>query len=286
MVRSMTRKPGDYPDKRDNQMIYKNKLQIVNISYLITRYETTRSINIFIGGRTKWCIHCELIKNDNIVNPLGYLIKIQYDNLCSLSQSIKRGNDIKQIIYVLIQYIYNTYPSVQRLSFNDLSIKSCDNEDEVSLAVMTYLYMGQTWYEKNFGAKISPDYSTELKRIITIYNNTKNNKWDIMKETIQNNSLSQMTDTEMEELYNQANTWIDFFKPIYEKIDIGDFCMFISPWISKFIVKYFNNLQGLQYMIPIKEYNIQYSIDDYVEQVGGKKYTRKIKLRPAKDYQE
>lgn len=283
----MTKKPGDYPEKNESQIIRKTKIQLRNIYLLVSIYESDKSINIYIGGRKKWCIHCELIKTNNIVQPKGYLIKVRYDSLCSLDQPIQQGFDTKQLVYFLIQYIYDTYPTVKELAFNDLSVKSCDNDDEVSLAIMTYLYMGQTWYEKNFGAFISPEYSTELEWILTNYTNNKNIKWDIMKETIQNNSLTQMSDTELETLYIQSKTWIEFFKPIYEKIDIGDFCMFISPWISKFTVKYFNNLQGLQYMMPIKNYNVKYSLHEYNEQMGGKKTTRKIKRKYAtKDYQE
>jgi hypothetical protein len=286
MVRSMSKKPGDYPEKCDNQTIQKKKVLLGNKSILLTEYVSDRSINIHIGGKTKWCIHCEVIKKDGSIQSNGYLIKVRYDNLCSLDSIFKRGFDTKQLIYFLIQYIHDTYPSVQELQFNDLSTKSCDNEDEVSLAVMTYLYRGQTWYEKNFDATITYDYIDDLDRIVVKYNAAKLIPWDIMKETIQNNSMTQMTNTELETLYNRTKTWIKFFNTIYETIDIGDFCMFISPWIDKFILKYFNNLQGLNYTMPVKDYNIQYSIVDYVEQVGGKKYTRKIKRRPAKDYQE
>lgn len=55
-------------------------------------------------------------------------------------RKIQSGGDIKKLLQLLIQYIHDIYPDVKYLSFSDLSTYRCDNESNVNLAVMTYLY--------------------------------------------------------------------------------------------------------------------------------------------------
>jgi hypothetical protein len=283
MPRPPVRKPGYYPDKRENETVTKTKLQIGKKNILLITYESERAINIYVGGPEKWCIHCELIKRENQVQPLGYLIKLRYDMLCSLEHNFAKGHDIKQILYILSRYIYDKYPNVKELSFNDLSTRQCDNENDVNLAVMTFLYAGKTWYEKNFNAYIASHNKSEMEKIKRKYSEAKSIPWEEMKETVRNNPYSGMTDDEMGELYMNTETWKEFFETIYDKIEIADFCMFISTWVDAFIQKYFNNLQGLTYIMPIVRYNIDYKESNYVN-VGGRRYTRKATRKVAKDY--
>jgi hypothetical protein len=93
-----------------------------------------------------------------------------------------------------------------------------------------------------------------------------------------------MTDEELETLYNNSQSWEQFFGTIFTRIEISDFCMFISEWIDSFIQKYFNNLQGLTYHIPIKNYNISLNISNYQNSIGGRRYTRKASRKQDKDY--
>ncbi len=284
MLRSKIKRNGYYPSISDGQNVTKKQIHIGNSqSFLLVSYETSRKIDIYIGGPDKWCINCELVKDaNNEVKQQGYLIKARYDMLCSLEHSFAKGKDTRQLILFLIQYINNNYKSVKGLQFNDLSTRSCDNDVHVNLAVMTYLYSNKTWYQKNFGAFISPQNKEEFNKIIQKYNYSKKIAWDIMKETIANCEESGSSDDELEQLYNDANTWKEFFEPIYNKLEIADFCIFISNFIDKFIIKYFNNLQGLTFIIPIRDYNIKYTENKHNR--GGRRYTQKKSLHIAKDY--
>lgn len=280
--------PGDYPNTRNNETVNQKIIKINNSqSFLLVTYESQRAITIYVGGHTKWCICCDLSKKENQIQPLGYLNQIRYDIECSLEHSFLKGKDTKQLLYILIQYINNTYPEVKGLLFSDLSMKRCDDNEDVNLAVMTYLYSDQTWYEKNFGAYISPISEDEYKRIKKNYekvDNKKNNKveWDEMCETIQNNeAITKMTEAYLENLYINSKTWKEFFEPIYNKIKIENFCIFISSWLPKFINKYFNNLQGLKYILPIRDNKIKYTESKYI--TGGR-YTRKSTRKENKDY--
>jgi hypothetical protein len=274
---------GSYPLPESNQTLTKKKL-IIKASYsvLVCVYESNKKIAIFLGGHDKWCIHVELVKDEKekIVKPKGYLVKVRYDSLCSLDTNYAKGHDTKQLVKIMMEYIVNNYPSVTQLSFNDLSTKKCDNQNDVNLAVMTYLYSEESWYEKNFCAFISNDNINELKKYENKFINSKSLPWEIMKETIM--LPPKFTELEIEDLYNKTKSWKDFFSPIYTKIGIADFCIYISPWIDSFIIKYFNNLQGLEYMMPVKYYHIQYSEAEY--QRGGRRFTRKATRKISKDY--
>ena len=279
MPRPPLKRNGFYPNTSQNNTIKLTKTAICiknSKSFLLVSQETNRTINIYLGGPEKWCVHCELIKDENNeLKEIGYLVKLRYDMLCSLEHNFARGQDTKQLLYFLIQYIHNTYPTVNVLQFNDLSTRKCDNMTEVNLAVMTYLYTEKTWYEKNFGSYISPQSQQEYDRIKTQYNKSKEIPWETMKYTIQNyDNITKMNDSEMERLYNDTNNWKNFFEQIYNKIEIGDFCVFISSWLNSFILKYFNNLQGLSFFMPIKDYKINYSESKYMR--GGRRFTRRI----------
>ena len=286
-----SKRPCDYPNKRDNETITKTVIRIgASQSFLVVKYESTKSINMYIGGHTKWCINCDIIKRDGVIQPLGYLNQIRYDILCSLEHSFIKGIDTKNILYFLVQYINNTYPDVKELLFSDLSTKTCDNGIDVNLAVMTYLYSEQTWYEKNFGAYIAPISNEEYTRIKEGYKKVDkdgNNKvdWDTISETIYNttsNDDKMLTKLSLEELYNKSTTWKEFFEPIYSKIKIHKFCIFISSWLPRFINIYFNTLQGLKYIIPIRDNRIDYVESEY--KIGGRRFTRKSTRKHDKDY--
>lgn len=277
------RQQGEYPEKRNNETVKKRVIKInPSNSFLVVTYESEKTITLYVGGHTKWCIYCDISKKDNKIQPLGYLNQIRYDIQCSLEHSFLKGKDTKQILYFVIQYINNTYPDVKELLFSDISTKQCDNLTDVNLAVMTYLYTNQTWYEKNFGAYISPISEEEYKWIKKNYEKQDEKgfnkvEWDDMKETIKGE-----LPIDLEELYCKTKTWKEFFEVIYEKIKIEKFCIFISNWLPTFINKYFNNLQGLKFILPIKDNNLLYEEVEY--KTGGRRFTRKSTRKLYKDY--
>lgn len=263
-MRATIRKEGEYP----TTLIFNREiLKLENKTIILSTSETNRSINIYLGGVKHWCIHCELIKENNMIKEEGYLVKIRYDMLCSVEENINRGGDITKLLKLLIQYVYDTYPEVKYLLFNDLSIRRCDNGYDTNLAVMTYLYTEKTWYEKNFGATISPQSAITFKDIIDKLNTSKHIPWDTMKETLYNYKVLPYTESEIEQMYTSAKTWKEFFEPIQKKIEISEFCIFVSSWLDSFILKYFNNLMGLTYRLPIKTTNIPYTKNTFT---GGR----------------
>lgn len=279
-LRSQIKRDGDYPTHIKG---IQHQLKIDNHTIILTTYETETSIIIYLGGVKHWCIHSTIHKDDNNkIKEEGFLVKIRYDLLCSVEEKIQAGGDIKKLLQLLIQYIHDTYPEVTYLSFSDLSTfrekgiaepsglgtRRCNSGAHVNLAVMTYLYSGKTWYEKNFDATIAQQSKDTLDDIIKRWNKSKiQTPWYIIKEMMYNYKELPYTEKELEELYKEALTWNDFFEPIFQKIDIAQFCIFVSAWLDSYIIQYFNNLMGLTYDMPIKPTNIVYTKSEFV---GGR----------------
>jgi len=236
-LRSKVKKEDDYPS---NTIGKRELLEVENKTIVLTTYEKNSLISIYLGGVKHWCIHCDIVKGDNgKIEEKGYLIKIRYDLLCSMEENIQRGGDISKLLKLLLQYIHNTYPSVKYLSFTDLSSRRCDNGIDTNLAVMTYLYSGKTWYEKNFDVTIAEQSEDTLKQILHYYNESKKVPWIKIKDIMSNYKIL----------------------PYSERM--SKFCIFVSSWLDGFTLKYFNNLMGLTYKMQIKPTNISYIQKDF-----------------------
>lgn len=93
-ISSQIRRDGDYPI--DKTPTTRNALKIDNHTVIETIYETTKTVNMYLGGVKRWCIHCELIKDENnTIKETGFLIKIRYDMLCSIEERVGRGGGYK-----------------------------------------------------------------------------------------------------------------------------------------------------------------------------------------------
>lgn len=275
-LRSQVKREGDYPIGKT--ITKRFALKIDNQTIILTIYESKSDIDIYLGGIKRWCIHSTIHRDkNNKIKEEGFLVKIRYDMLCSIEEKIQAGGDIKKLLQLLIQYIYDTYPEVKYLSFNDSSTRRCNNEINVNLAVMTYLYSEKTWYENNFDVTIGQQSKVALDDIIIKLNKSKIiTSWSEIKDTMYNYKVLPFTEQELETLYtdlsdvtndDKKKKWIDFFEPIFKRIGIAQFCIFISTWLDKFIIQYFNNLMGLTYQMPIKETGVKYTKTDFV---GGR----------------
>lgn len=276
-----SKKPGDYPTGENSQhkSYTLEKITVGSFGLFCRTYETSERINLYFGGMEKWCTHVQLIR-EPLSSPksLGYLIKVRYDSLCSLSKNTERSGNTVMIVKTMLQYIADKYPTVTQLQFNDLSQRTCDNQTEAFLGVMTYLYLGKTWYMKHFNATIHPDSVSFMEQAVDKLNRAKiENKWEKMRLTITNKEgYIPMTDVEMGKLYDSSPTWQVFFRTILNSADISLFCMFFSEWQDTFIQMYFNNLVSVSFLMPVVSQGFEYKINEYRAEGGRrKKQTRK-----------
>lgn len=264
----------------------KQTVKIGTKSLLMTIRENSDSVNIYIGGHDLYCIYIYIMKDKSIYSSrfdtsIANLPGIEYNQNCSLEYNFRRGIDSTMILKFAITYVFNKYPHVKGISFNDASFRACDNGKQVSLAMMSYISTGQTWYEKNFGAYLTSESFTHFEPIKQKFQDAKATlSWEIMKG-IMDNSFP-IDESKMKELYESAKTWQEFFGPIKDAIDISGFCIFVEPWLNNFINETMDySILGLKYILPVKDYAVVYTLSEY--QRGGRRFTRFIKKKKG-DY--
>lgn len=264
------RKPTDYPTEYplfSTQQIEQGKHRL-----LCKTYTTERTIHIYLGGKEAWCVYVSLSRTDAMSppQPMGYLDKVQYDQLCSLNHSLERsGGGTVLLLKIMIQYIAGKYPTVTHLHVLDASTRKCNNHQEVNLAVMSYLISGQTWYMKYIGAEVAPEYRSQWDKFVRGLTDAKDLPWEIMHEIIADADHNlPMTEEEMGQLYQASPTWQAFFRVLVDASDIGRFCQFMSSWQSRFIRRYFTTLQDIHFHAPIVSYSLPMTITPYQEGRG------------------
>ena len=275
---------GKVPTPRAGTLVIKKTIKIGNKSLLMTTHESNSSIIIYIGGHDTYCIDAQILKpSSKEPVTIGNLTKIRFDVNCSLEHNFVRGFDTNMILKLLLTYIHDIYPTTKAMRFSDASTQTCDNGFSVDLSEMLYLITGKTWYEKNFGAYLD-GYSLEnFKTLETGFQAKKSTiSWEMMKDIITTDLP--LTDDEMKQLYDSAVTWQDFFGGLSEKIGIPEMCNFMAPWLHRFIQQYFRfNFMANTYMIPVGDYKIPYTVLEYKNIRGGRRFTRKRVKLPMRD---
>jgi hypothetical protein len=272
---------------KEGTKVYRKKILYNGKTFLLTIYDSSGIVTLFLGGRNIYCIEASVYKKDtpltNIAKidaNIGNFFKLEYDIECAVDSTFARGSDTKSLVKIMCSIIKSNYPYVTKLKFNDASTKLCDNGDTVELPLMNYLIGGETWYEYNFEAQL--DDETEKKLL------EEEQKFNEIKKTLKWNTLLQfitaklpLDEKELETIYNQTDNWQDFFSYISKKIKIADFCMFISSWVKKFMLEYMKfNFAHCNYYLPIDKNIVKYTMVNY--NTGGKRRpgrTQKAKKR-------
>ena len=265
-----------------DSMVYGPTITTGTLTFHCRTYDTPLKVNLYLGSDVKWCVHVELNRDreSKQIKPRAYLIKIRYDALCTATKNMKRGEDTTTIMRVILHYLSLTYPTVTHLHFNDLSKRSCDNRSEVSLSVLYYLYRGETWYMNRFGAIVDPEEESIWNVYVQRLARAKQEPWEVIRATLFQAQLPSvpMTPDEMGALYQEASTWQDFFQAVIARITIRSFCIFMNQWEDSFVKKYFNNLIGIGFLIPVVPQGIDYHASPLVEG-GGRRRTRQLTRR-------
>lgn len=263
---------GVIPPAKNGAIISVKRISVGLKRMVMTIHETESSITIYIGNAKIYCVDVQLLKKVNgKFYDTGNLNKIRWDKVCSLNDDFKRGTDSVMLLKLVISYIHLKYPEVKHLRFTDLSTKECDDGSSINLAALKFLTVGKTWYEDNFGASIDEQsemfYKTLLKQILE-----KKKSWETIKTVIPVSKLS-LPEEYLENLYNKAETWQEFFNPILDKLGRVRTCILFSPWFNSFVLGYLRmSYISLQYSLPVKDHGIDYVIGEHR---GGR--TRKFK---------
>jgi hypothetical protein len=117
-------------------------------------------------------------------------------------------------------------PTCTRYKFNDCSKFPCKlpdgKEDYVSMKAFYIAFHGGTWYETQFGARLTKKHE--------LYEKLKLNMYDPSKKPSTYNFGNVSLNEILMPIYSSTNTWNEFFQAIQDKF--GDKkCSVIYPWI-------------------------------------------------------
>lgn len=266
------KRPGTIEQPRGVIETRRQKVTVGRKTMILTEFHTELSTTIYIGSDNIYCIDITIFKAmDGTYMPRGILTKVRWDGECSVTDAFERGTDTVMIFKLAMVYIKTTYPTVTMVAFTDLSTKECDNGASVSLSGMKLFTDGQTWYESHFNAYIDPASAamytammvraTELKQKMTweefVYC-TANNRTIIGIENVK-------------EQFEASHTWQEFLTYVRIKLGVTLFCICLSEknWFDIFIQSRLQfNLMGVQFLIPIASFKMDYIIEPMS---GGKR---------------
>ena len=289
------------PQPRTGTHVSKKKITINGSTktLLVTTHETNSSILIFIGGHDVYCIEAQIMKAASGEDPsIGNFTKIRFDVNCSLEHNFVRGYDTTMILKFLLTYIKRTYPYVNVMRFNDhsfrrneclssyndenASMRTCDNGATVELSQMLYMIRGKTWYETHFGAYLADESAQKFKLLEDRFQEKKKTiSWSMMKDII--TTQFPIDEPELEDLYTKATTWQEFFAPLNERIGTSNMCIFMAPWLGRFVLQYFRfNFIAEMYLLPVRDSKIDYVLAEY-QRGGSTRFTRKRRTQPMRD---
>jgi hypothetical protein len=247
------------------------KIEIIKYkgkSLKLSLYETEGAYTIFIGGHNKFCIDCLIEKKSDS----AYLSHIYSNVECSLERNFRGGHDTKAIMFLLMSYIKNNFPFVKEIQLTDVSNKECNNGATVQLYEMSYITTGKSWYERNFGAMLKPDAAVKFAREDANFQKKKHIiGWEGIKIFMRGELP--IEENEMRDMFEQTNTWQEFFGWVSDKVGMAKFCEFVAPWLQAFLFRNF------KFQVPFVNYYI--SLDTYTPNTytleGGKRqlYTSK-----------
>ena len=289
--------PNYYP-KKPSQEETRKEIETSTNRYLLTLRKSATSTMIYMGGVNTWCIECQVIHD----YPIANLVKIVYDEKCSLSGKFKRGTDTKGLMALMLTYIRSNYPFVNQITFEDYSTRECDDKEQIDLACFNYLLKGKTWYMDKMGATIFTEKDqADFNKATENFNKLKRKmSWEDYDSDI--HFAHPLLPEEMKTIFHESNTWQEFFNNVLQKIsklkespydvrlpkditkevvDLSDMCRYMNPWIKNFVKKHANlDFTSIKFVMPIPNPmlpEVIYTLKPFIR--NGGKYTRKYRKR-------
>jgi len=126
---------------------------------------TTR--NFKIGAKYVDCVNVSVQYDAHNRLVSATIPTLMYDEDCSFTQKLDRGEGTKVIIKTLLNYVHKKIPEVTLFEFQDASSIECGTQEEkdrkskrkkgthahpIALYYFSLVFNGITWYEKHFHA--------------------------------------------------------------------------------------------------------------------------------------
>ncbi len=249
------------------------------------------SRNFQIGGKYSDCVNVSISYNKDSKPISAKIPTLVYDEECSLTSPLDRGEGTIIMIKTLLRYVNAKVPEINEFVFEDNSNIECGADEEkyqkrtrkrgtyarpVALYYFSIAFNGITWYEKHFNA-YQQDlivYKAYRERISEILHDTK------IKPTF--NDFLRIAQppmkyiNELNKLYEEASTYGGFFNSIPKQ----DRCRLVREWIPTFMEYYLKGLfKNTDWVIDVRKMDNN-SDGNYTKLDNTKKNnTRKNKVR-------
>ena len=180
--------------------------------------------HIYVGGKTYYCLAIQQEMN------LSKHMDCYYHKLQNV-ESIE-ANDMMYALLYLLKKKYNKQ-DICKIVFEDESNNDCGN-----LASYYLAFKGETWYEKNFNAKLQDnELMKDYIKYKSIFNTKVLSNDDFKNFLINNKNINDNDISILIDLYKESNSNIEFFKKLYKYIKNNNVnCItFLRPWLDSFI---------------------------------------------------
>lgn len=148
-----------------------------------------------------------------------------------------------ELLNEFIKYIKKNYSYIKEIKLNDKSYIPCNSDDTLDLLTYYIALYGKTWYEDKYSAYSKDNYSLYKEQIKNYVSKEFKSKisWDIFYAKyilLGNNFTKNIINNNIEvckNIYDNSNTFPDFFKSINIKIVRKYKCYFFKSWLENFI---------------------------------------------------
>jgi hypothetical protein len=218
-----------------------------------------------IGGGYADCVNVS-ISYDEQNKPISAKIPtLVYDEECSLSAPLDRGEGTIRMIKTLLRYINKQIPEINEFVFEDKSTIECGTEEEkyqkshrkrgtharpLVLYYFSIVFNGLTWYEKHFNA---------YQQDAALHKAYRGRVNDLLRDKGTKPTFNEFLRIaqppmkyleELKSLYEKAETYGDFFHSIPK----ADRCRLIREWLPTFMEHYLKGVfKNTDWVIDVRK---------------------------------
>jgi hypothetical protein len=250
----------EIPPVKPDVHVQAHTVRLAKKTLQLTIHESDYSYNLYVGGRDVFCVQAQVFKPGSVYErfmdiTIGNLPHLQYSKDCTLDANFQRGVDTVGIVRFIVSYIAENYPHVRQLSFTDASYRTCEDGSVVSLAELSYLTGGATWYTKQFGATLDPTEQGAFAAAHARFQELKQiTPWAVLV-------ADYFGECDAEDLFVASDTWQEFFAGLRNKMGAAEFCQFAAPWLRVFMDRFMPfPFSRVKWFMPVQRfasYNLQ-----------------------------
>ena len=236
----------------DNVVNY--KIKTIRCSFIITMTtkfnddNTPISFGFKLGAcfGNKGCVNCTVLPpptnlrlrawNDNSSANISW---IGFDKNCSTDGALQKGTGTKHMIVTAMSFIQIKCDWVKTFNVNDASTITCFDAVEMSLPHISIMLSEKTWYEKQFGAKITESSKHQFYRNrLSLLRSVEEKLAFPFKAFIDAFKVPRKTFIYFKPLYDTSATFSELFQNLKKTFpDQTAFCRAVYPW-GKNLISY------------------------------------------------